>query len=144
MSQLSRPSGSMIGGVTSLTAAWLTQSRQATIQWLVQDKSRRQKLYKEFIEEASKLYADALAHNEAEVSAFVKVYALMSRMHVLSSVDIVEKAEKVVRIIIDTYFTSNKTLSELGGVLNSTAIDLLREFSESCRNEMQILNSLAR
>jgi aminoglycoside/choline kinase family phosphotransferase len=69
----------MIGGITSLTAAWLTQSRQATIQWLVQDKSRRQKLYKEFIEEASKVYADALAHNEAEVSAFVKVYALMSR-----------------------------------------------------------------
>jgi len=86
--------GSMIGGVMFLTAVWLTQSRQATIQWLVKDKSRQQKLYKEFIEEASKLYADALAHNEAEVSAFVKVYALMSRMHVLSSVDIVEKAEK--------------------------------------------------
>jgi hypothetical protein len=102
------------------------------------------KLYKEFIEEASKLYADALAHNEAEVSAFVKVYALMSSMHVLSSVDIVEKAEKVVRIIIETYFTSNKTIPESRGMLNSTAIDPLREFSVSCRNEMQILNSLAR
>jgi len=127
-----------------LTAVWLTQSRQATIQWLVKDKSRQQKLYKEFIEEASKLYADALAHNEAEVSAFVKVYALMSRMHVLSSVDIVEKAEKVIRMIIDTYFRSNKTLPELRGMLNSPAIDPLREFSESCRNEMQILNSFAR
>jgi hypothetical protein len=119
----------MIGGVTSC--------RQATIQWLVKDKSRQQKLYKEFIEEASKLYADALAHNEAEVSAFVKVYALMSSMRVLSNVDIVEKAEKVVRIIIETYFTSNKTIPELRGMLNSTAIDLLREFSVSCRNEMQ-------
>jgi hypothetical protein len=134
----------MIGGLTSLTAAWLTQSRQATIQWLVQDKSRRQKLYKEFIEEASKLYADALAHNEAEVSAFVKVYALMSRMRVLSSVDIVEKAEKVVGLIIDTYFTPNKTLPELRLMLNSPAIDPLREFSESCRKEMQVLNSRAR
>jgi hypothetical protein len=47
----------MIGGITSC--------RQATIQWLVKDKSRRQKLYKESIEEASKLYAVALAHNEA-------------------------------------------------------------------------------
>jgi hypothetical protein len=129
----------MIGGITSLTAAWLTQSHQ----WLVQD-SRRQKLYKDFIEEASKLYADALAHNEAEVSAFVKVYALMSRMRVLSSVDIVEKAENVARMIIDTYFTSNKTLPELRGMLNSLAIDPLREFRESCRSEMQILNSLAR
>jgi hypothetical protein len=109
-----------------------------------ENKSRRQKLYKEFIEEASRLYADALAHNEAEVFAFVKVYALMSRTRVLSSVDIVEKAEKVVRMIIDTYFTSNKTLPELSGMLNSTAIDPLREFSDSCRNEIQILNSLAR
>jgi hypothetical protein len=136
--------GSMIGGVTSLTAAWLTQSRQATIQWLVQDKSRRQKLYKEFIEEASKLYADALAHNEAEVSAFVKVYALISRTRVPSSVAIVEKAEKVVRMIIDTYFAPNKTLPELRGMLNSPAIDPLREFGESCRNEIQVQNSRAR
>src|SRR6266480_1504386 len=136
--------GSMIGGVTSLTAAWLTQSRQATIEWLVQDKSRRQKLYKEFIEEASKLYADALAHNQAEVSAFVRVYALISRMRVLSSVDIVEKAEKVIGMIVDTYFAKNKTLPELRGMLNSPAIDPLREFSESCRNELQALNSRAR
>jgi hypothetical protein len=136
--------GSMIGGVTSLTAAWLTQSRQATIQWLVQDKSRRQKLYREFIEEASKLYADALAHNEAEISALVKVYALISRMRVLSTGDIVEKAEKVIRMIVDTYFAPNKTLPELRDMLNSPAIDPLREFSESCRNEMQALNSRAR
>jgi hypothetical protein len=51
----------MIGGGTSLTAAWLTQSHQATAERLTQEKSRRQKLYKEFIEEASKLYADALS-----------------------------------------------------------------------------------
>lgn len=136
--------GSMIGGVTSLTAAWLTQSRQATIEWLVQDKSRRQKLYKEFIEEASRLYVDALAHNEAGVSAFVKVYALISRIRVLSSVDIVEKTEKVVRMIVNTYFAPNKTLPELRGMLSSPAIDPLREFSESCRNELQVLNSRAR
>jgi hypothetical protein len=78
------------------------------------------------------------------MSAFVKVYALMSRMRVLSSVDIVKKAEKVVRMIIDTYFTSNKTFPELRGMLNSPAMDPLREFSESCRNEMQALNSRAR
>jgi hypothetical protein len=107
------------------------------------NKSRRQKLYKEFIEEASKLYADALGHNEAEVSAFVKVYALISRMRVLSSVEIVEKAEKVVRMIFDTYFAPNKTLTELRGLLNSPAIDPLRDFSESCRKEPQILSSPA-
>jgi hypothetical protein len=57
----------MIGGVTSLTAAWLTQRHQATAERLTQEKSRRQKLYKEFIEETSRLYADALAHNQVEI-----------------------------------------------------------------------------
>jgi hypothetical protein len=38
---------------------------------LSQDKNRRQKLYRQFIEEASKLYADVLVHSEAEISALV-------------------------------------------------------------------------
>jgi hypothetical protein len=59
--------GSVIGGLTSLAAAWLTQNCQATAQRLAQDKSSRQKLYKEFIDEAARLYGDALAHNEAPV-----------------------------------------------------------------------------
>jgi hypothetical protein len=67
-----------------------------------------------------------------------------ARMRVLSSVDIVEKAEKVVAMIVDTYFAPNKTLPELRGMLNSHAIDPLREFSEPCRNELQARNSRAR
>ena len=104
--------GSMIGGVTSLTAAWLTQSHQATAERLTQEKTRRQKLYKDFIEETSRLYADALGHSKAEISDFVKVYALISRMRVLSNMQTIEKADRVVKMIVDTYFAPNKTLTE--------------------------------
>jgi hypothetical protein len=131
--------GSMIGGITSLTAAWLTQRHQATAQRLTQEKSRRQKLYKDFIEETSRLYADALGHNKAEISDFVKVYALISRMRVLSSMQTIEKADGIVKMIVDTYFAPNKTLTELRGMLNSPAIDPLRDFSEACRKELQSL-----
>jgi hypothetical protein len=135
--------GSMIGGVTSLTAAWLTQSHQATAERLTQEKTRRQKLYKDFIEETSRLYADALGHSKAEISDFVKVYALISRMRVLSNMQTIEKADRVVKMIIDTYFAPNKTLTELRGMLNSSAIDPLRDFSETCRKELQNLGSSA-
>jgi hypothetical protein len=57
--------GSAIGGLTSLASARLTQNRQDRAKQLSQDNARRQKLYKRFIDEASKLYADALAHDEA-------------------------------------------------------------------------------
>src|SRR4051795_3015658 len=129
--------GSAVRGLTSLGSAWLTQHRQDRARRLSQDKARRQKLYKQFIDEASKLYADALVHDEAQVSALVSVYALISRMRVVSSSAVVEKAESVVRVIVDTYFAPNKTFPELRKLMSSHAVDPLRAFSEECRAELQ-------
>jgi hypothetical protein len=131
--------GSAVGGLTSLATAWFTQHSQARAKQLGRDKSRRQKLYKEFIEEASKLYADALMHDQAEVSALVSVYALISQMRVLSSSRIVEKAETVVRGIVDTYFSPNTSFVELPQIINSRAMDPLRDFSNACHEELRAL-----
>jgi hypothetical protein len=129
--------GSAIGGLTSFASAWLTQNRQDRARRLSQDKARRQKLYKQFIDEASKLYADAVIHDQVEVSALVSVFALVSRMRILSSSAVVEKAEAVNRMIVDTYFQPNKTFPELRDLLNAHPIDPLRAFSEECRSELQ-------
>ena len=61
--------------------------------------SQRQELYKNFIEEASRLYADALTHDEAEISNLVGVYALIGRMKIVSSDEVNEAAEKAARSI---------------------------------------------
>jgi hypothetical protein len=128
---------SAIGGLTSFASAWLTQNRQVRARRLSQDKARRQKLYKQFIDEASKLYADAIVHDQVEVSALVSVFALVSRMRVLSSSAVVEKAEAVNRMIVDTYFEPNRTFPELRDLLKTHPIDPLRAFSEECRAELQ-------
>jgi hypothetical protein len=137
LSALAALAGLAIGSLTSLASAWLTQHSQDRARRLSQDKVSRQKLYKQFIDEASKLYADALVHDQAEVSALVSVYALINRMRVLSRSDVVEKAEAVVRTIVDTYFALNKTFPELRELMDSDAIDPLRAFSEICRAELQ-------
>ncbi len=139
LSALAALAGSAIGGLTSFAAAWVTQRQQANVQWLLQDKSNRQELYKQFIEEASKLYADALLRNQADISGLVSVYALTSRMRLISSPDVVEKADKVIRMIVDTYFLPNKTFPELRDMIGSDALDPLRAFSEACRIEMGTL-----
>ncbi len=139
LSALAALAGSAIGGLTSFAAAWVTQRQQANVQWLLQDKSRRQDLYKQFIEEASKLYADAIAHDQVNVSALVSVYALMSRMRIISSPGIVERADAVVRMIVDTYYSPNKTFSELRATMGSHALDPLLAFSEACREELGTL-----
>ena len=128
--------GSVIGGLTSFASAWLTQDRQREAARQLQDKSRRQKLYKQFIDEASKLHADALAHDKAEVADLVSVYALIGRMRVLSSSAVVEKAEEVVRMIVETYFAPNRTFPELRELIKSHMMDPLRAFSEACREEI--------
>jgi hypothetical protein len=76
-------------------------------------------------------------HDKAEVPALVIVYALISRMRVASSAAVIEKAEAVVRVSIDMYFTPNKTFPEFRELINNHLIgEPLRAFSEECRKEL--------
>jgi hypothetical protein len=131
--------GSATGGLTSFASTWLTLRRQGRASRLSRERAKRQKLYKQFIDEASKLYADALVHEQAEASALVSVYALTSQMRVLSSPAVIEKAEAVVRRIVATYSAPNKTFPELRELIDSHAIDPLRTFAEACRADLQAL-----
>ena len=131
--------GALIGGLTSFATSWLTQQTQARAQQLAHKLSRREELYRSFIEEASKLYADSLVHETPEVSQLVRLYSMMSLMRVISSTRIVQDADKVIRAIINTYTGPNKTFPELRDMVNSGGIDLLRDFSEACREEIQRL-----
>jgi hypothetical protein len=103
--------GSAIGGLTSFASAWLTQHRQDRAKRVSQAKARRQNVYKRFIDEASKLYADARVHDNLKVSLLVSICALISRMRVLSSPPVVEKAEIVVRMIVETHRRTSRFLS---------------------------------
>jgi hypothetical protein len=133
--------GAAIGGLTSVLASWLTQQTQAKAQWILQDRGRRQELYKEFIEEAAKSYADALQNDKPDISALVGIFAKIDRMRVQSSPKVVESAERVGRKIVDAYLESDKSFIELREMLNSGAISLLSEFSDACREEFDSLRS---
>jgi hypothetical protein len=128
--------GSALGGLTSLVASWLTQRDSFNAQERASQKSRREELYKSFIEEASRWYADAYEHDAAKVSNLVGLYAMVSRMRVLSSPAVVENADKVVRVIIETYRAPNKTFNDVTELLDDHTINPLRDFSIACRKEL--------
>ncbi len=130
--------GAAIGGLTSVFASWLNQRAQARAQWVAQDKLRRQELYKEFIGAASKCYIDALQHENADIPALVELYVRLGRMRILSSPNVIESAERVARRIVDSYLAPNKSFLELREMVNSGTIDLLRDFSETCRAEFEL------
>ena len=129
--------GSLIGGLTTILATWLTYHAQSRAQLAAQDLSMRQELYKNFTEEASRLYADAFERDNPNISDLVNLYALVSRMRVLSSSKITESADAIVRKIIATYLEPNKTFRDLKDIVERDTMDPLREFSNACREELQ-------
>ena len=141
ISALAALAGTITGGLTSVLASWLTQHAQARARWRAQDKLQRQELYREFIERASRCHIDALQHDKADIPALVELYARVNRIRVLSSPKTIESAESVARTIVDTYLESNKTFLELREMANSGSIDLLRDFSETCREEFESLRT---
>ena len=62
LSALSALAGSATGAFSSFATSWLTQYSQERTQRAAQAMARREHLYGEFIEEASKLYTDAISH----------------------------------------------------------------------------------
>jgi hypothetical protein len=131
--------GSAVGGLTTLAAAWITQRTQARALDAARDRTTRQKLYKQFIDEASRLYGDALVNNVVQVSMLIGAYALISRMRVISSAGIVEHAETAVRTIVDVYLSPNKTIGEVREEMDSGKLDFLRDFSDAARQELSAL-----
>ena len=139
---LSALAGSMVGGLTSGLTTWLSLRNQARAGQLAHDLSRRDDLYKDFIVAASKAYGDAMLSNEPQMQDLVALYAMISRMRVLSSARTVAGAQKVVEATVDTYFAPNKTIRELRELIRSGGgIDPLKDFSEAAREELQAFTS---
>jgi hypothetical protein len=137
ISALAALTGAAVGGLTSGIATWLNHRSQLRTEWILHEKTRRQMLYKDFIEEASKCYIDALQHDEPDIPGLVGVYAKLSSMRALSSKPVVHCAEDVARKILDTYLEPDKSFVELREMVIDGTIDLLRGFSEACRDEFE-------
>ena len=127
--------GSATGSLATLVTTWLTRRRKDRVRRTERAVSQREKLYRKFIEEASRLYADALVHEQSEPSELVGMYALIGRMKIISSDDVVHAAERVGRMILSTYLSPNRTFADLPDLIDE--VDPLRDFSDACRSELQ-------
>ncbi|MBI5264015.1 MAG: hypothetical protein HY852_19610 [Bradyrhizobium sp.] len=128
--------GSASGGLATVLMSWTTQRREDRRHRAARVSSQREKLYKSFIEEGSRLYAEALVNDKSDISKLVGLYALIGRMKILSSDAVIEAAEKAGRLIIETYLSPNRTFGDLPGLIDE--VDPLRDFSEACRRELQL------
>jgi hypothetical protein len=140
LSAVAALAGSAVGGLTSFLSTWLGQSSQFRAQLVLSDKSNRQELYREFIEQASQLYIHALTHEEADPSKAIILYALVSRMRVVSSHKVADEAHATARRIVESYSEPNKSSQELVCMVDRDTLDPLQAFATACREELEGLN----
>jgi hypothetical protein len=136
ISALAALSGALIGGLASLGSSWLTQWVQLRAQSRERDRARREALFSDFINEASRLYGDALSHEKDDVLDLVGLYAILGRIRLISSAAVVTSAEQTVDAVIDTYLSPNKTLQELRVLMAEGRMNFLVDFSEAARTEL--------
>jgi len=129
--------GAALGGLTSFATSWTTLRTQMKAQRRDISKSSRQKLYKAFIDDGAKIYGDALIHDKLETTGLIDLHALVSRMRIVSSLPVIDTAVNVVKAITETYTQPNKSPEEIEAMISNGSVDILRSFSEACRDELE-------
>lgn len=128
--------GSAIGALASFATTWITQSSQARAAQRVQDRTRREALYGDFIREASRLFVDAFEHELDDPAKLVHLYAMVSTLRLFGRPRTLEEAEKVMNQIGAAYFAPNKELRLFADISMAGELDPLYAFSKACREEL--------
>jgi hypothetical protein len=127
--------GSFVGALGSNMSTWITQRHQDRRDLLAKKIFHREELYSDFISESARILVDALEHDAGDPKNLIPAYALLSRMRLSSSRDVLARAEAVLREIVETYAKPNLTPEEIESrAANGTGP--LRNFSEICRAEL--------
>jgi hypothetical protein len=137
ISAIAALAGSGIGAIASFATTWLTQDAQERTRRVAQRVTRREHLYGEFIEEASRLFTDALTHELDDPSKFVRLYAMVGRLRLLAPANVIASAEQVMQHIVETYYLPNRDFSNPEEKPRED-IDMLRAFSEACRQDLGV------
>ena len=129
--------GAALGGLTSFATSWTTQRTQMKAQRSASSKSKRQKLYKAFIETTARIYGDALIHDNLDPTGLIDLHSLVSRMRIVSSGPVIETAVNAVKMVTETYSQPNKSPEEIEVMVSNGTVDILKSFSEACRDEFE-------
>ena len=137
ISALAALAGAIIGGLTSFATSWFTQQAQLRNAGREARTAKLEALYNEYISLAAGLYADALTHQTDELSKLVPLYALGSRMRLISSRAVTDAAIRIDDTILQTYLAPNRSLDEARQLIREGEIKtLLVAFSDACREDL--------
>jgi hypothetical protein len=129
--------GSLTGALASSVSTWMTQRHQDQRDLIAKRIFHREQLYSDFITESARALADALQHHFQDVSKLLPTYAVLGRIRVSSSTEVLASAERVVDYIVAAYSGPNFTAEEIPSAAKHD--DPVRDFSNICRREFESL-----
>ena len=100
--------GSLAGALASSVSAWITQRHQDRRDLVAKRIFHREQLYSDFISESARAFADAFEHSFRDTTKLVPTYALLSRIR-LSSSDEVLRGLLNALLIASRYLFSAKS-----------------------------------
>ena len=132
---------SVLGVSATVLVAWITQ-RTLNRRELVREEIRsRETLYGEFISESARLLLDSFQHKLEKPETLLSAYALINRIRLCASKDVLGSAERLLDRITEQYFSTNLSLHELRELPRSSEADPLRSFGEACRAELKSIRA---
>ena len=139
LTALSAILGSAVGGSATLATAWLTQRTQGRRASIEAEIGKRERLYAEFITEGSKLLIEALGHQLDDPEPLIRIYALLNRIRLVSSDEVLTSADHAVTHIVERYLSPNLSREEVGKLLLAHRNDAFEAFGDACRRELRAL-----
>ncbi len=127
--------GSVAGASASIVTAWITQRNQKDRERCQAELRRRETLYGEFINEVSRLTADAFEHSLDRPDVLVSVYAIAGRIQLVASAPVMAIVSECCRYVVDLYSRPNMTIEEIRSALQVSEHPL-RTFEAACRTEL--------
>jgi hypothetical protein len=128
--------GSVVGALGSFVGGLVNQRFHDRRDLLASKLARLETLYSDFITETAHLLVDALQHNKFEPKNLVPAYALLSRIRLNSSQQVLEAAEDVLNTILSIYPQPNLAPEEIHAG-NIGGEEQLKRFSEISRRELE-------
>ena len=103
------------------------------------DIKQREILYANFISACSKLVIDSSQSQLEDLETILPAYELLNQIRLFSSDAVLTAAEQTIQNIFDQYFSANLTPEQLHELARTGKGDIVRTFSEACRQELKTL-----
>jgi hypothetical protein len=139
LSQVSGLLGAVIGGGASLAVAVYNQRSEERLQRVANEVTRREAVYADFLESASKLLLNAYTHDDLVLGADEQhLVGLVNRMRLFAPPEVVDGAEAALKSIVEVLLKPSIELRQLArdALSRSPDPDPFQNFSLMCRADL--------